>query len=51
LDDAQPFFALPPGSLVREVEEDPPWIKIAVNGKSGWIRSSASVKVALEAGR
>ena len=39
------YFALPPGSIVRVEERAEGWIKVAVEGKSGWLPESACVAV------
>ena len=45
LDDAQPHFKVPPGSIVTYQETEGDWIKIAVGDKTGWLKSTVCTGV------
>jgi hypothetical protein len=45
LEDAQPHFDVPPGSIVTRRESEGDWIKIAVGDKTGWLKSTVCTGV------
>ncbi len=45
LDEAEPHFALPAGTVVRHLEESAGWHKVRLQDKQGWIPKSAAAIV------
>lgn len=43
LDSATVHFALPPGSVVRELAREGAWIKVGLGNRAGWMHASAAV--------
>lgn len=45
LDSATAHFALPPGSVVRELGREAGWIKVGLGSRAGWVREGALIGV------
>lgn len=45
LENSTAHFALPPGSIVREIESSGPWVKVASGPDTGWIPESSAESV------